>query len=285
MKQGRKHSTTETPFVNSVLHPTDLTLPSQNAFAHALAIALLLKSRFTVLHVSNSKDEWTKFPAVRSTLEQWGLLEKGSPRSAVFEKLSVKVVKVDIHSNNPSKAILHYLQDHQVDLIVLATQGREGLQRWIHPSMAERIAGKSKTMTLFVHGTESGFVSQKDGTLCLQRILVPVDFHPNPLPAIEYAARAARLMNNSVEIILFHVGDSSETPLIEIPEIPSCSWEKVHKRGNVVEEITKAARDYAVNLIVMPTAGNEGFLDALRGSVTAQVLRRVSSPVLTVPAI
>jgi nucleotide-binding universal stress UspA family protein len=273
------------PFVKSVLHPTDFTLPSQNAFAHALAITLLIKSRFTILHVSNSKDEWTQFPAVRSTLEQWGLLEKGSPRSAVFEKLSVEVMKVAMRSNNPLKAILHYSQDHQADLIVLATQGREGLQRWIHPSMAERIAEKSKAMTLFVHGTESGFVSQRDGTLCLQRILVPVDFHPNPLPAIEYAARAARLMNNSVEVILFHVGDSSETPPVEIPEIPSCSWRKVHKQGNVVEEITKAARDYAVNLIIMPTAGNEGFLDALRGSVTAQVLRRVSSPVLAVPAI
>ena len=84
------HST-DVPFVNSVLHPTDFTPESKNAFAHALAIALLRKTQFSILHASAAKDEWTHFPAVRSTLEQWGLLEKGSPRSAVFEKLSVSL--------------------------------------------------------------------------------------------------------------------------------------------------------------------------------------------------
>jgi len=35
----------DAPFVNSVLHPTDLSPASQNAFAHALAISLLRKTR------------------------------------------------------------------------------------------------------------------------------------------------------------------------------------------------------------------------------------------------
>jgi nucleotide-binding universal stress UspA family protein len=281
----KKPQIIDVPFVNSVLHPTDLSPASQNAFAHALAISLLRKTNFTILHVSESNDEWTTFPAVRNTLEQWSLLEKGSSRSDVYEKLAIKVEKVDICcSSKPENEILDYIKLHPTDLIVLATEGRNDLPRWLHPSIAERIATKSKMMTLFVHGTENGFVSLKDGELSLHRILIPIDFHPSSIAAIKYAARAARLMIDPVEIILFHVGDSTETPTVEIPEVPSCSWKTVYRSGKIVEEITKAANEYAINLIVMSTAGHEGFLDAFRGSVTEQVLRQVSCPVLAIPA-
>ena len=281
----QKSQTIDVPFVNSVLHPTDLSPASQNAFAHALAISLLRKTKFTILHVSESNDEWTTFPAVRSTLEHWGLLEKGSSRSDVYEKLAIKVEKVTICCDSePVNKILDYIKFHPTDLIVLATEGRKGLPGWLHPSVAERIATKSKMMTLFVHGTENGFVSLEDGELSLHRILVPIDFHPSPKAAIEYAARAAKLMIDPVEIILLHVTDSKETPTVEIPEVPSCSWKTVNRSGKVVEEITKAADEYAINLIIMSTAGHQGFLDALRGSVTQQVIRQVSCPLLAIPA-
>ncbi len=46
----------------------------------------------------------------------------------------------------------------------------------------------------------------------------------------------------------------------------------------------RAADEREVDLIVMATAGRDGFLDALRGSVTEQVLRRAPCPVLAVSA-
>jgi nucleotide-binding universal stress UspA family protein len=217
---------------------------------------------------------------VRGTLERWGLLEKGSPRSDVFEKLAIKVEKVDICcSSKPINEILDYLTLHPTDLIMLATQGRKGLPSWVHLSTAERIARGSKAMTLYVHGTEDGFVSLKDGALNVRRVLVPIDFHPAPMPAITYAVRTAGFMSNPVEIILLHVGDAPEIPTVEIPETKFCTWQTVQRRGKVVEEITKAAAEYAVNIIVMSTPGHEGF------SVTERVLRQVTCPVLAVPAI
>ena len=39
------------PLVDSVLHPTDFSSASDTAFAHALAIALIRKTKFTILHV------------------------------------------------------------------------------------------------------------------------------------------------------------------------------------------------------------------------------------------
>ena len=55
------------------------------------------------------------------------------------------------------------------------------------------------------------------------------------------------------------------------------------RRGNVVETILSVADDITADVIVMGTKGNQGFLDALRGSTSEQVLRRSRSPLLAVP--
>ncbi len=54
--------------------------------------------------------------------------------------------------------------------------------------------------------------------------------------------------------------------------------------GPTVEAILSAANAYLADLVVMPTAGRHGFLDALRGSTTEQVLRRAPCPLLALPA-
>src|SRR5207342_3381098 len=56
------------------------------------------------------------------------------------------------------------------------------------------------------------------------------------------------------------------------------------RTGDVVGTILKAAEAQQANLIAMPTAGHQGFLDAVRGSTSERVLRHAPCPVLTIPA-
>ncbi len=272
----------DVPFVNSVFHPSDFSAVSKNAFAHALVIALLRSTRFTILHAGGSAKDWQLFPAVRHTLEKWGLLEEGSQQRQVFEELSVRVKKVQVRKENPVSATLTYLKEYPTDLIVLATEGRDGLQQWLKPSAAERIALKTATKTLFIPNEARGFVSLETGEISLNRILVPVSFQPSPLPAIEYAARAAQLACQKTDIRLLHVGKASETPMLDFPQIPNVNWIIDNRAGDVVQEILAEAGKM-VDLIIMSTAGQDGFLDALRGSVTQQVLRAAPCPLLAVP--
>jgi nucleotide-binding universal stress UspA family protein len=276
------------PFVGSVLHPTDFSRASESAFAHALAIALLRQTAFTILHVGREApgaDPWTKFPGVRATLERWRLLEKGSSRSAVFDELAVRVKKVALTASRPVAAMLDYVDENPADLIVLATEGREGIPRWLRRSKAERLARETRSMTLFVPRSARGFIALEDGHIQLRRILIPVDRRPSPRAAIAYASRAAEALGDGpVEIALLHVGDGETLPTPRLPDDPACSWKSLQRRGDAVEEIARAADEVQADLIVMATAGHEGFLDALRGSVTEQVLRRAPCPVLAVPS-
>ena len=74
------------PFIESVVHPTDFSPASERAFAHALAVAVLRRARLVILHVdADDRPDWSEFPAVRTILERWGLLEPGSSRRFVLE--------------------------------------------------------------------------------------------------------------------------------------------------------------------------------------------------------
>lgn len=280
-------TTAAKPFVESVLHPTDFSPASNRAFAHALAIALIWQTELTILHIgpeNRSDVDWTRFPPVRETLERWGLLQAGSPRSAVFDEFRVKVKKTAVRSRHPLRAIATYVDHQPVDLIVLATEGREGAQRWINRSDAEAIARWAKTMALFVPArAERGLVALEDGYVRLRNILLPIDNSPDARAAIAVARRAAEILGDgNVAIRLLHVGDS-RPPVPALSEGPEWSWQVELRKGEPVDEILAVAIERAADLIVMPTAGRDGVLDALRGSTTEQVLRRAPCPLLAVP--
>ncbi|UCH84299.1 MAG: universal stress protein [Candidatus Latescibacterota bacterium] len=276
------------PFVDSIVHPSDFSQASEHAFAHALAIALRGNTSLVVLNagVGDKRKRWTGFPSVRGTLERWGLLENGTPREAVSHDLSVRVKKVSLNKRRPLPAVLSYLEEHPADLIVLATEGRNGVPRWLKPSLAEELARKSRTLSLFVSGTARGFVSLEDGGLSLRRVLVPIDYHPKPTMAVGWATHTAMLCQTPpIDISLLHVSSMNRAPEVSLPEMEACTWNHVQKRGEVVDAIIDTANEQSADLIVMATAGHNGVLDMLRGSITEQVIRRAPCPVLAVPAI
>ena len=274
------------PFVTSVFHPTDFSEGSHLAFAHALAVALLRETELTILHAGRdflAEDEWTKFPAVRRTLESWGCLEPGSPRSAVLEELNVRVKKVNLRGRRPAAAIHKYVTEHEIDLIVLATEGRDGLPSWLHESVAERVARESSLMTLFVPKDVRGFVNPRDGSIHLSRILIPAAAAPSAKPAITYASRIAQFAAKPVELVLLHVGDGP-MPTLDLPADPQLRFREERRSGDVIDEIERAARELDVDLVAMTTDGRDGFLGVLgRGSHTERVARRAPCPVLAVP--
>lgn len=256
-----------------------------NAFAHALAIALLRPTQFTLLHAHSpgAAPNWRQTPSVRRTLESWGLLEPGSPRSAVFQRLAIDVRKVELGGLDPLRAILKYQETHTPDLLVLGTEGRDGLPRWLNPSFAEQLSRRSETLTLFVPNQGRGFVSLPTGQIHLSHILIPVDRDPHPGAALTYAMRAAGLSEAPVQISLVHVGDPhfSWPP---IPQQPHITWSTESRQGEVVDQILTVAQALPADLIIMTTQGHHGIWDALRGSTTEQVLRQSLCPLLAVPA-
>lgn len=277
------------PSFRAVLHPTDFTAGSDVAFIHALKIATSASGggHFTIIHADpagESDPHRPEFPSVHSNLERWGLLSPGSHSEDVFNELGVAVDKVNARGSNVVNAINDYIATHPVDLLVLATRGRDGLPRWIRPSVSEGLARLAKTTTLFVPTGARSFISADDGAAQLRKILIPVATEPTPHAAVDAACALARMLSGeAVRIELLHVGEGGTNPAPRLVTDDQFTCQFLLRTGDLIEEILAAALDLQADLIAMSTYGHHGFLDALRGSTTEQVVRRASCPVLAAP--
>lgn len=268
----------------TIVHPTDFSDISVEAFAHALRIALVMRSKLYLVHIaeSDNADEDDGFPHVRHALEQWHMLNANETPAEVGNKLGIKVAKIALKPQDPLRGLLRFLDHHPSDLIVLSTHGRDGVAHWLQGSIAETLSRTARLPTLFVPPTACGFVEQSNGALHLSRVLVPVDHSPPPSQALGIIQEFIKLMNQQAATIeLMHVGETEPSirRAADGALVPVTKWS-----GDVVSAILKAAEEQLADLIAMPTAGHHGFLDAMRGSTTERVLRHAPCPVLAVPA-
>jgi len=265
--------------LQSIVHPTDFSEGSVDAFAHALRIALANKCLLHILHIERLDEEaaWEQFPRVRELLAKWGMVEPDAPRASIAEKLGVKVIKVALEANNPARGVGAYAERHLCDLLVMMTHEQSAARRWLQGSIAEDAAREARAPTLFLRQGRQGFVDRDTGAVSLKVVLLPIDVRISPLGAWRKTCQLARLLDPSSEIMLLHVGE--ERPIFDglLPHIEL-------RQGPVVETILSYADQIGADLIAMPTEGRHGLFDALRGSTTERVLHESFCPVLAIPA-
>jgi nucleotide-binding universal stress UspA family protein len=264
--------------IEAIAHPTDFSEASAEAFAHALRLALAFRCRLDVLHVRSGNREWSSFPHVRETLARWGLLSADADHAQLREKLGIEIRKIEIEHQDPLRGVAGFLISHRPGFVVMATRGAQGLSRFISESVSEGIAQKTNLPALFLGPNARPFVDSKNGRLYLKSAVIPVARHPSPNRALTLFHRLFGKLGLVQRYV--HVGNES----FELTG-PTGNREQVTTlEGPTVETILSAASTYLADLLVMPTAGRHGFLDALRGSTTEQVLRRAPCALIAVPA-
>lgn len=97
-------------------------------------------SKVTLIHISDPRafipPQAVLQPATATnSKEQEAALEK--LRDQHLKDLDVEVAVRSDHA--PARAICDYAEEHDVDLIVLGSHGRGGMERWLIGSVAERV--------------------------------------------------------------------------------------------------------------------------------------------------
>jgi nucleotide-binding universal stress UspA family protein len=266
-----------------IFHPSDFTQTSQVAFYHALKIALAVHAELKMLHVdaTHEHSHYRDFPSVLAVLERWKVLPAGSsPRSV--GKLGIDIEKEILHDSQPIETISEFLTDNPSSLVVLAAHQRSKWA-WFSRSKAEPIARIASATTLFVPDGVQGFVSAETGAVQLRNILIPIAVHPNCLDTVESVCQLVNSLSvTTTDLHFLYVGP--ETSLPAIPQsLPNNVRSHVHvQQGDIVQSILTTSRELEADLIAMTTDGHRGFLDALRGTTTEQVLRQIHCPLWAV---
>jgi nucleotide-binding universal stress UspA family protein len=233
-------------------------------------------------------------------------------------KKSTGTVKVQGEQTEgyPADEILRYAEERDVDMILMSSHGLSGNKRWSIGSVANKIMSASKIPVLLVRAGESEEAETEKWQI--KSVLVPLDgseLAESVLPHVK--ALGKQEGPGSVEVVLLRVCEPPTIPSYYGPELSGVplDWGKyveqelvrekqraaeylteleakfkakgIKVRSEVIQgkpddEIVEYANKNKFSMIIMATHGRSGFSRLVYGSVAANLLHGVSSPLLVV---
>jgi nucleotide-binding universal stress UspA family protein len=132
--------------VKRILYPTDFSSYSNQAYFHAISLAENQGASLTILYVYTRGQGTPDGPAPDETaLAYWrNQLEQIRPTNA---RIPVHHVLLE---GDPAAEIVNYAAEAGMDLIVMGTHGRTGLERLLMGSVAEKVMREALCSVLVV---------------------------------------------------------------------------------------------------------------------------------------
>ncbi|SDM62330.1 Nucleotide-binding universal stress protein, UspA family [Halogranum gelatinilyticum] len=286
-----------------ILVPTDGSDWAMAAANHAFALAKLGDATVHALSVVDLRH--FEDDVVGSASEDLSIAEQAAKAAVervqqVGEESGCRV-RTHVERGIPHETVLRFVADHDVDLVVMGTHGRTGLERFLLGSVTERVLRGSPVPVLTTHLDGDG------GTLpTYEHLLVPTDGSEGARDALDRAvavatAAGARLTVLSVVDSRAFTGGFETGPTLpnireQLQQYAEDAADALVRRaadagvdadsvvtvGLPATEITAYAESNDVDLVVMGTHGRSGLERLILGSVTERVVRTSETPVLAV---
>lgn len=287
-------------WIRRILLATDFSPRAAAAEDYAGRFARAYDAELLLLHVSEPYPTLSTDAVAESSLLEpvrqrvLGTLEESATRYGTAGIRASAAHRVGL----PSEEILRVAADEDADLIMMGTRGRTQLTDVLLGSTAERVVKGALCPVITVPtGIDTG----------VTRLLVPFDFFPASLDALETAVQLARDFHAQIDLL--HVMDwawlRQQFSMTELADDVHVRTQITTRLGDYadriraegieveilirggagpVDHIVETASERHVHLIVMGTHGKRGWQRALLGSVAEGVVRRAACPVLTLRA-
>ncbi|GAA0196587.1 universal stress protein [Haladaptatus pallidirubidus] len=130
----------------SVLFPTDGSETATQAREHAFSHAAAYDASFHILSVTDTRFYTTSGEEFeRETVKSEQVLNETT--AAAPEGITVSAV---VRDGNPADEIVSYADKQEIDLIIMATHGRKGVDRFLHGSITETVLRTAEQPVLAV---------------------------------------------------------------------------------------------------------------------------------------
>jgi nucleotide-binding universal stress UspA family protein len=284
--------------VRRILHPTDLSHSGSHALKQAVQLAL---AHGATLHVFHAVLLHAEDPArLEPELEAYARRAKQEAETWLREATSGSGpldLEVSVGRGvSPFDAIMDKVNDLRPDIVVMATHGRTGLNRFLMGSEAEKVLRHADCNVLTLR-PDARLGGSPDG---FRHALVAVDFSDHARRALHITRS---LLSRSGRVTMLHVVDpiphfyyaGGVTSRFQLdPDLQARVEERLREwssdaesdirvmEGSPAEEIVRAADALGADVVAIGSRGLTGLEHVLLGSVAERVCRFARLPVLTV---
>ena len=283
--------------IRRLLFPTDFSEGAARAFPQAATLAARHDAELHVLNVTGPHTETeTTLPVSLDTLHEW--LGPDAPKNGP-DLNALPVVQNQVDGDAVPERITAYVEEQAIDLVVMGTHGRRGVQRMLLGSVTEEVVRTVACPVLTVRSDTA-----ENAYRAVRRILVPVDFSDASKVAVRHANALAQTYDAHLDLLhvveqvaypsAYGVDPGYHSPQEIIPRVET-SLGELARDDLGSENVTVSATvgyapltilDYVdekdVDLVVIATHGRTGLDRMLLGSVAERVIRRSSAPVFVV---
>lgn len=142
--------------IKNILFPIDLSPASPKLVPYVKSIAEKYESEINMLFVARNlkyfADMYVPDPAIM-TLER-EVIQGAAKRLEEFKNKyfeGLKDVRTSVVHGDPAGEILEYINNNPVDLVIMGTHGRKGLDKIVFGSVADRIVKSSLVPVLLIN--------------------------------------------------------------------------------------------------------------------------------------
>ncbi|WP_248896828.1 universal stress protein [Haloplanus halobius] len=283
---------------DTLLFPTDGSEGATAVFDHVLDMAAATGATVHVINVADTtRDSVTQIRGeVVDTLEQEGrrIAQEAADRAA---DRGVETV-TDVLQGEPHRTIVDYAESRDVDLVVMPTHGRRGLERVLLGSTTERVVRRSEAPVLTIRPDDAtvrypyrNVLVPTDGSDCAADALsLALDIVTKEDATSLHILSVVDVTTLGVDVRADVLADTLEEDATEIvEEAASTAADAGVDATTDVEFGTSVARtvrsyvdDHDIDLVVTGTHGRTGLDRYVLGSVADRLIRTSPVPVLTV---
>lgn len=297
--------------IQNVLLPTDFSACADHALSHAVGIANQFDADLHFLHVVNELDpDWYGI----TNVQEEAVKLRDQIRNEARERLDELVPDTELDTTvslqlsfDVADTINEYVDERNIDLVVMGTHGRQGLERLMLGNVANKIVRHAPCPVLTVREEVPW---EEDEEIRFEDILAPIDFSDHSRIALRSSKDLASAYG--ARLHLMFVAEQRTVPTFSDTGIPGVSvvemdpeivknaekaLEQLDDRvggptvegkyhvqeGSVSRNVVDFAETHGVDLIVMATRGLTGVSRFLLGSNTERIVRVAPCPVLTLP--
>ncbi|WP_459192356.1 universal stress protein [Halosimplex sp. J119] len=295
----------------SILVPTDGSDTAERATDHAIELADAFDATLHVLSVVDVGDEAGPFSAGGVDDEFVDRLQADAEAAvaSVVEAVPGQPVETEIIEGSPAETIVDYVSSEGIDLVVMGTHGRTGLDRVVTGSTSAEVVRESPAPVVSVRDVNGSLSIEYDD------VLIPTDGSPAAEAAIDHGLALADAFDATVHAVYVvdtvalaggadtgvpgggggggaATGDILEPLVSSGEDATGRIAERASERGldataEVIEGSPGAALvDYVdeegIDFVAMGTHGRTGLDRVLLGSTTERLMRHSTAPVLSV---
>ncbi len=272
--------------MKKILVPTDFTDVANYALSMAQKIASKLEAEITLLHVVNTpsgvltdNDGHVIDDGENDLKAYYQSLEKGKKQMAALEADLPKGIRTSVVEGVLNQAIVEFIKNERIDLVVMGTKGSSGLREILQGSETEIIVRKSPVPVLSLMCDRSN--------IQLEKILLVHDFKKAIVQDLEIHKALMAAFDAKLHLLKIIDGDESELvtekemrEFAKANDLDSAVFH-IFNDSDVEDGITHFLQEQDFDLLSIGTHGHKGFKHWLNGSVAEDLVNHLHKPILT----